>query len=285
MDFNYYFDRIGLREEGRKSFWDIHEKLRDEKYAKTLGEAFSAYDEGDKAFEAFMLPLVDELGHPIEVLTMYFFIRISERTLAEYKVRGYDEEIFYDTMNEMEISSRLGLDRHDVYGIPQHPERPWDRLLLDCKIFRFGRLQFEIFKAPVAAEVDGKKISKGEPCINTHIQGYSPLRDEECEAAYELARKFFRKYFGIETCVFFCDSWLLHPWLSECLPESSSIVKFQSKFKILEVMQKPEEAIQYVFFKKFSDPNLYPEDTTLRRLVKQRLLDSAPLGMALGVRL
>ena len=285
MDFNYYFDRIGLWEQGRKSFWDIDEKLRDEKHSNTFDEAVRAYDEGDKAFVAFMEPLVEELGHPIEVLTAYFYIRISERTLGEYKKRGWDENIFYDTMNEMEISSRLGLDRHDVYGIPQYPEREWDRLLLDCKIFRFGRLQFEIFEAPFDAEIDGKKISKGEPCINTHIQGYSPLRDEDCEAAYERAREFFGKYFGIETCFFFCHSWLLHPWLSECLSENSGIVKFQSRYKIFEVSENAKETVHYVFFKKFDDPDLYPEDTTLQRLVKQRLKSGASMGMGHGVRL
>lgn len=285
MDFNYYFDRTGLWEEGRKSFWDIHKKLEAPEFSTTLSEAFIAYDKGDEAFEAFMLPLIEKLGYPIEVLTAYFYIRISERTLEEYKARGYDEDIFYDTMNEIHISSRLGLDRHDVYGIPQSPERPWDRLLLDCKIFRFGRLQFEIFEAPADAEIDGKKISKGERCINTHIQGYSPLRDEECEAAYELAREFFKKHFGIETCFFFCHSWLLHPWLAECLSKSSGIVRFQSRYKIFEVEENAKETVHYVFFKKFDNPDLYPEDTTLQRLVKQRLIDGSPMGMGHGVRL
>ncbi|MBQ9985296.1 MAG: DUF5596 domain-containing protein [Oscillospiraceae bacterium] len=285
MDYNYYFDKIELWEEGKKSFFDIHKKLEDAEFEGIMDKAFKEYDNGDKAFEAFMLPLVEKLGYPIEVLTTYFYVRISERTFDEYKRRGISENVFYDTMNEIAISSRLGFDRHDVYGIPQAPERPWDRLFLDCKLFRFERLQFEVFKAPVDTEIDGHKISKGEICINTHIQGYSPLREEDCEKSYALAREFFKKYFGIDTCVFFCVSWLLHPWLRESLSENSGIVKFQSKFKILEVTEMPQEVVQYVFFKKFDDPNLYPEDTTLRRLVKQRLIDSAPMGIALGVRL
>ncbi len=285
MDFNYYFDRINFAEEGRRSFWDIHKKLEAPQYSNTIDEAFEAYDEGDKAFEAFMLPLVEELGHPIEVLTTYFFIRISERTLEEYKKHGISEDVFYASMDEITISSRLGLDRHDIYGIPQYPERPWDRLILDLKIFHLGRLQFEIFEAPIDAEIDGHKIAKGEKCINTHIQGYSPLRDEDCEDSYELARKFFKKYFGIENPFFFCHSWLLHPWLSECLSENSGIVKFQKRYKIFDVEENPKETVQYVFFKKFDDPYLYPEDTTLRRLVKQRLIDGAPMGMGHGVRL
>lgn len=285
MDYNYYFDKIGLWDEGRESFFSIHEKLKDAEFSNTLSAAFDSYDKGDKAFEAFLLPLVEKLGFPIEVLTTYFYVRISERTFEEYKKLGIGEDVFYDTMNEIAISSRLGYDRHGVYGIPQAPERDWDRLLLDCKLFRFERLQFELIEAPVDAEIDGYKISKGEPCINTHIQGYSPLREEDCEKSYALAREFFKKYFGIETCFFFCYSWLLHPWLAECLSESSGIVKFQRKFKILSIAENPKAVVSYVFFKKFEDPDLYPEDTTLQRLVKQRLKNNSPLGTAHGVRL
>ena len=68
--------------------------------------------------------------------------------LEEYEKHGISDDVFYASMDEITISSRLGLDRHDIYGIPQYPERPWDRLILDLKIFHLGRLQFEIFEAP-----------------------------------------------------------------------------------------------------------------------------------------
>ncbi len=285
MDFNYLFDKIDLWDEGRASFFSIDEKLKAPEFSGIMDECYASYDSGDKAFEAFMLPLVEKLGYPIEVLTLYFYARISERTLEEYKRRGIDEEIFYNSMDELAISSRLGLDRHDVYGIPQAPERPWDRLILDNKIYRLGRLQFELIECENDTEIDGHFIKKGEPCISTHIQGYSPLREEDCEAAYQQAREFFKKHYGIETCVFFCDSWLLHPWIPESLPESSGIVKFRNKYKILDTSEKPNGIIGYVFFKKQENPENYAEDTTLRRIVKERLIKGLPLGSALGVRL
>ena len=285
MDFNVYLDKIGLWEEGKIAFWDIHEKLSGKGFQNIMDDAFAAYDEGDKAFEDFLETLVAKLGYPVETLTIYFYIRISERTYENYKKLGIDDEIFYSSMDDFAISSRQGVDRIGVYGIPRTPDRPWQRLILDMKIFRLGRLQFELYNSPCDVKFNDVEIKKDEPCINVHIPGYAPLKEETCEKSYELAREFFKKYFGFEKCVFVCHSWLLAPWLSESLSENSGIVRFQSKYKIVETTEDASGTILYVFAKEQENPENYPEDTTLQRLVKERILKSEPLQMSLGFRI
>ncbi len=285
MNFDIYLEKIGVWDEGKNAFWKIHKMLCLPGFENTLQNAFAAYDESDKSFEDFLITLVDSIGFPVEVLTLYFYIRISERTYMEYKRLGIDDEVFFSSMDDFAISSRQGVDRTGVYGIPRSPDRPWQRLILDMKIFRLGRLQFELYTSPCDAEVDGVKICKDEPCINVHIPGYAPLKEETCEKSYALAREFFKKYFGMEKCVFVCHSWLLAPWLAEVLSENSGISRFQSKYKIVETTEDSFGTILYVFAREQKNPENYPEDTTLQRLVKERILKSEPLQMSLGFRI
>ena len=285
MDFTVFLEKIGIWNEGKKAFWEIHKRLSLPGFENTLKEAYKAYNEGDKVFEDFLETLVNPLGFPVEVLTLYFYIRISERTYEEYKRLGIPDEIFYPSMDDFATASHYGLDRIGIYGIPRSPDRPWHRLILENRIYRLGRLQFELMESPVDAECDGVKIKTGEPCINVHIPGYAPLCDEECEKSYSLARKFFKKYYGIENCFFFCHSWLLAPWLSEALSEKSGIVRFGSKYKIYETEEDTVDTILYVFAKKCDNPKDYPEDTTLKKLIKERLLKELPLQASKGFRI
>lgn len=284
MDFAVCLEKIGLWDEGKNAFWEIHKKLSLPGFENTLQDAFSAYDEGDKSFEAFLETLVLPLGFPVEVLTLYFYILISERTYEEYKKLGISDEIFFSSMDDFATASHYGFDRIGVYGIPRFPDRPWHRLIFENKIYRLGRLQFELFESPVDAECDGVKIKKGETCINVHIPGYAPLCEEDCEKSYSLAREFFKKYYNIEKCFFFCHSWLLAPWLSEALSEKSGIVRFGGKYKIYDTEEDTTDTILYVFSKKCENPKDYPEDTTLQKLIKERLLKGLPLQVSKGFR-
>ena len=100
-----------------------------------------------------------------------------------------------------------------------------------------------------------------------------------------MTKVFFKKHFDIDSPVFICESWLLDPWLEECLKEGSSILSFRRKFKILEVTDDADDAIGWIFGKKLDNIEDYAEDTTIRRAAKKKLLSGERIGTALGTRL
>lgn len=73
--------------------------------------------------------------------------------------------------------------------------------------------------------------------------------------------------------------------MTEDLPETSRIVQFQKKYKVLTIEQDENAVIGQVFEQKRDDPKEYPEDNSLRRAVKKRLIEGKPLGLALGAKL
>ena len=281
MDFEKFFKETGLWEEGIESFRLLHKKMSEKEYL----EIYEAYKKSDDAFAKRVSAYSEREGIPVEVITLYLYIRFSEYTYEEYKKRGISEDIFYNTMSDFAVTSRQSVDRGGVYGITTHPERPWLRLHLGCNLFRLGRLQFEIMESEHDVEIDGKKLRKGDKCLNVHIARYSPLDEEECEKSYAWAREFFKKNYGIETCFFFCHSWFLHPWLRDVLSESSTIIRFAAKYKLLDTEENADEVIYYVFTEKHKNIDDYPEDTSLRRSLKAYLKSGTEVGEGLGVRL
>ena len=273
MDFQYMMEQIGLAQQGIDSFNSIHSRCSDPAVVKRLEQNFAAYDQGLDAFSPDLEAFAQELGIDVAVLNLYVYIRLSERTLEEFRKRGYPEEVFYDTMKDITIDSRFYYEKCGIYGISPKPHRWWITYHL------------AVFSAPFDFELDGRLIKEGEVGLNAHISRYEPLSEEACEDSYARAKEFAKQYLGIEDPFFFCNSWLIHPWMTEDLPETSRIVQFQKKYKVLTIEQDENAVIGQVFEQKCDDPKEYPEDNSLRRAAKKRLIEGKPLGLALGARL
>ena len=144
--------------------------------------------------------------------------------------------------------------------------------------------------APCDIEVDGKSVKEGETCISVHIPRFDSFEEEACEASYARAREFFKKFYNMDNIIFICHSWMLYPWLCEVLRETSTIARFQKKFKIIQV-DESDAGIGWIFGsgaglgKKVESIEEYPEDNSLRRAAKQRLREGKKLGAGLGARL
>lgn len=285
MDFQDMMQRIGLAQQGIDSFHAIHSRCADPAFVKRLEQNFAAYDQGLEVFSPDLEAFAQELGVDVAVLNLYVYIRLSERTLEEYRKRGYPEEVFYDTMKDITIDSRRYEELTGVYGISPKPHRWWITYHLACQMFRFGRLQFNFKPAPFDFELDGRLIKEGKVGLNAHISRYEPLSEEACEDSYARAKEFAKKHLGMSDPFFFCNSWLIHPWMTEDLPETSRIVQFQKKYKVIHIEQDENAVIHQVFDHECDDPHDYPEDNSLRRAAKKRLIEGKPLGLALGARL
>lgn len=285
MDFNVLFDKIGLWKIGRERFWSIHSHCEEEEFMARLNKSFEDYDKGDEFFAESVREFAAWANVPVETMILYVYVRLSERTLEDYKKRGFPEEVFYESMRDLEVDSRYNYEKTGVYGISETPHRKWIRRHLASTIFRFGRLQYELYKSPYNAEVDGAVLKEGDTCLSVHIPRYAPLDDAACEESYDRARAFFKTYFGMDPCIFLCSSWLIHPWMSETMDDSSRIVRFQKKYKVIKLTENSNSPLGQVFPEKKENIDDYPEDTGLRRAAKARLKSGLPMGTAVGIRL
>lgn len=287
MDFEFLFEKIGFAETGRESFRQIHRRTANPSFRKSFERSLAEYEKGDAEFAAYLDIFAQQEQLPVEILNMYIYIRKCEQALEQFRARGIDDGVFYASAASLSSSCQYLLDRQGMYGISRWPHRPWMRHFFNIEIFRLDRLEFEYMHSKYDAEIDGHILRKGDPCIGVHIPK-GTLNAQECEDAYAVAREFFKKYYGMDTCIFFCVSWLLHPWLSEELGADSRIVAFQKNFKILdrhEGSDSLKQMLQWIFKNPNDDPNNFPENTSLQRAAKRRLIEGLPLGEASGIRL
>lgn len=283
MDFLLFFDKINLASEGRKTFFDIHKRAGDSVFANEVRAAREAFDKSDDAFAEEIAAFAERENLQVEYLNLYLYVVFAEEAFAVFKRRRISEDIFYSTFFDITIVCRVCEQKCGVYVIPQDIYRDWLRLPLMGKLYRLGRLQFELIESEYDLPEYG--LRRGDTCLSTHIPRYEPLDNSLCEESYAAARVFFKEKFGIERCVFFCDSWLLHPWLREDLPADSRIRVFSEKFSLLKVTESREEVLNWIFpFMDGTDVSTLPGDTFLRRAAIARMLENRPLGSAIGVR-
>ena len=171
-----------------------------------------------------------------------------------------------------------------IYGIPQVTYRAWYRRHINATIFRIDRLEFEIIGSLYDFVLDGHQIHKGDTCMYVHIPGGTPLDFEECENAYHTARNFFKEHFGFEPVIFYCGSWLLHPWLAEDLPAESRIVKFQKQFRLADIVQDETVIRNWLFDHSDAPFDDLPVKTSLHKAAVHRLKNGLSIGYARGYR-
>ena len=164
----------------------------------------------------------------------------------------------------------------------------WGAYYMNGCLVRLGRLNYEYGVKEIHKYDDRFEGDVGY--IQLHIPpADNGLQDDEVEQSVRMAKEKLERYFpelaGKEkvVCV---HTWLLSPQLREMLKPDSNIVKFQNRFTITDVYEGTASFLINGF--NISAPpgsfdyNTLPEDTHLRRQVKQRLLRGEPLQNAWG---
>ncbi len=284
MNLERLLEGAGFGEEGKKIFFDIHSRAEETSFKKKLSCAEEEYKKGDEDFGEYLKAFSNAENIPVQQLNLYIYLLLAEKTYEEYKARGISDEIYFASMKSLDIVCKVEKQRCGVYGIGQVIYRGWVRKNLDCIIYRIGLLEFELKECPV--EIPEHSISVGDTVISVHIPRFSGLSEEESEASYEEARKFFKKYYGMEKCVFICESWLLHPWMQDFLGDDSKIIRFQKKYDLLKVETNYASARSWIF-PNCGDKELdeLPQNTTIQRKAVEYMKNDRPVGTGFGVRL
>jgi len=121
-------------------------------------------------------------------------------------------------------------------------------------------------------------LTTGMPVLNMHIPEVGPLSVESVSESIAMAREYFTaKGYPASVCV--CESWLLDPALQEYGTAAKNILSFQNRFCLYPWPTDGSEAVGRVFGRgtDVSDPDALPDDTGLRRGLREYLKTHKPL--------
>lgn len=253
----------------------------------------------DTAYQSYMFPTAGQLNMALAAIsraakkfgeneyTMHFVFILSctEELRERYLRLGIDEQIFWDSVDDLRCKLIECIDCEEVPGTFV---AGWNDGFFRMTRFALGRFQFEKtdFTEPGGfVTKSGCKIEENSTVINFHIPSSGiPLTDEVRLDAYKKAYEFFKDGFD-GPVIFCCGSWLLYPEHRKFLPENSNILRFMDDFEL--VSWKDEENFHngWRIFGKDSDLPVeqLPERTALQRAYKKWFLDGGKGGSGFGV--
>lgn len=196
-------------------------------------------------------------------------LEAARRQHAVYAEKGIPDEIYYATYGCFARFIGECLVRRGELAFDRGW---WSYRQTGMSLFRIGQLEYELFD------------EEGEPMVSIHIPSDADFAPERVEESLEAARAFMKKFYPeYDGVPYICDSWLLAPKLGELLPESSNIKSFQNRFMILKEFPEAMDCIEWLFHSlEGSDYSRLPEDTSLQRKVKEKILRGENVGIALG---
>ncbi|MBQ8465925.1 MAG: hypothetical protein IJ545_07955 [Alphaproteobacteria bacterium] len=170
----------------------------------------------------------------------------------------------------------------DTYGLSymQDSQLKWGTLFINTHIYEIGRLQFEVNRYEYKIE---NFDMKDEFCVDVHIPRGGHLDNSLVEESLLSAQKTLPRIYK-ELPVkpkFFLFSWLLSKEVNNLLPENSNIKLFSKRFKIIKTCSG--SSLNHFLFNQYDwDIKNFPEETSLQKVIKQKLLSGEKFYDAIG---
>ena len=171
----------------------------------------------------------------------------------------------------------------DTYGLSymQDSQLKWGTLFINAHIYEIDCLQFEVNRYDYPIE---DYDMRDEFCVNVHIPRGQRLDSSSVEESLKTAQRVLPQIYKEFNAKpkFFLFSWLLSKEVNELLPESSNIKLFSKRFNITKIW--PGSSLNHFLFNKYDwDVKNFPENTSLQKLIKQKLLLGEKFHDAIGV--
>lgn len=214
----------------------------------------------------------------IKNLLAYLFF--CEETKKRYESLCIPNEILIDTLKDIVTWCNTW---SKVKGGLFLGELPWLERHLSLKLFRLGRLQFCMQKAP--CDIDKYGVKKGEGVIGIHIPEGEKLSVDACNESINQAREFFDRYFPeFNYKIFTCHSWLLDQQLERFLSKESGIIKFSNLFDKVDKNESFSN-LKFLFDRNTTIENLIDKESrsSLSAKVKDAVLKGEKFYEVLGV--
>lgn len=127
-------------------------------------------------------------------------------------------------------------------------------------------------------------LRPGDPCLGMHIPAGADISqqamDRSIAAAQALVAERFPEFTGRRV---YCSSWLLDPQLGQLLGEDSRITGFQNRYIRHPQKSAGMHVFGFVFPKRYESFATLPEDSSLRRKLKQLYLNGGHIYAYAGV--
>ena len=163
----------------------------------------------------------------------------------------------------------------------QDSQLKWGTLFMNAHIYEIGRLQFEVNRYEYQIE---NFDMKDEFCIDVHIPRGEKLDNALVEESLKTAQKILPKIYKElpSEPKFFLFSWLLSKEVNALLPENSNIKSFSERFEIIKTWTG--SSLNHFLFNKYDwYIKNFPEESSLQRVIKQKLLENEKFYDAIGV--
>ena len=221
-------------------------------------------------------PFPDILKGKSDMIRLAVVLKSLERTHDFYKSKIISDGVFYDTIKDVAVwcenNSNKGLKNYR-----------WLHNHAAGNLFKIGRLQFQMYKAPMGLDYTKLPFKRGDNLLYIHISQGEKLTKESCTDSLRRAEEFFRSHFpNYEYDYFFCESWLLFPGNRNFMANDSNIVKFMDLFTLAYSTENDSQAIERIFGERKSDINDYGEDTSLQKRAKEYMLGGNKIGFGTG---
>lgn len=293
IDYTLSFMReIGFDDDAVESLYaDIKKIYGNEESKKLFNECVKTYEEDMNTDLKKLIVKADDAGKIAGVhrysAELLMLICLSKQLRKNYKERGIDEKIWFDSMCDLKWKL---WECKAVKGIWGTFVADWFSGWFDMTRFALGRLQFEMIEFYGDYQKDGKTLKTGDKVINVHIpRTLTPLDKKSRDESYERAKEFFADKTDGASVAFVCSSWLLYPEAIGFLSERSNIREFVSEYDIIRYKTN-EEGKHPDMWRLFDmdipeDFEEYPENSSLRKAYKEHLKRGGRTGSGYGVKM
>jgi len=227
-------------------------------------------------------PVPENFGEYSAMPHAFVLLGMLPRLKEFYREKSITTDVLAETVSDMNVNMDEHKSKYGYYGVGAF-RYDWLKNHFTGKLFSLGRLQFmhDYFTEQSNA------LTVGDGYLQVHIPGGGPMTREACLESYDRAPPFYKKHFPeLEIKAFTCVSWLLSPDIAALLPPGSNIVRFQNDYTIYEFYDNCyKEVIENVFGSSAARYEDLPEDTSLRRAVKARMLSGGKIRSGAGYKL
>lgn len=256
----------------------------------TLTTFVEDYENGGRFNDKNQLDALKDTASAVNVdpytLHLLYTVLCTEEMRRRYEKAGVPDGIIEDSMHDFKWKKQ---ECDAMFGVTGTFVAWWFDRWFDATRYAIGRLQFELIYLDRDVTTGGFFYKKGDFAVNVHIPSCGPLDYGACEDAYRRAETFFRERRLLDPdkpVLFVCHSWLLYPDMIALLGPTSRIRRFAADYTVLESKADAPGVFPWSLFNKPKTVPLadLPDDTSLRRTVKNALLSGTPVtGSALGV--
>jgi len=203
-----------------------------------------------------------------------------------YKEKNIPHDILLATVSDLPIWIYHHRNWYNEWGFATYG---WLINHVRGKIFRLGRLQFEMAKIgdwnmpPEELRLD---LKEGDRLLGVHIPRDGKLYEAACLDSFDRAKEFFSRYFNYKFKAFSCFSWLFDPAFKDLLPPDSNIIKFQRLFVTFPRGGENYGGLFYIF-ENITKENIKdaPTDTYFRKKIVEHILSGGIMQGGGGYRM